>query len=163
MKPLKNIAFIAVLLIGIFSFSKSEKPQTTLNIDNINVLEILSKQDLTCRPNSDFLFYVESSLVKKSRGFNTINAQVYIIDRSTGQYNLLASENVAVPFHKEMIALDYETTTRDCELTALENGDKIVGNVNSGNYCFSELMKNETVYNSYINSTNKLLHLDRSL
>ena len=82
MKPLKNIAFIAVLLIGIFSFSKSEKPKTTLNIDDINVLEILSKQDLTCRPNADFLFYVESSLVKKSRGFNTVNARVYMVDRS---------------------------------------------------------------------------------
>ena len=163
MKPLKNIAFIAVLLIGIFSFSKSEKPKTTLNIDDINVLEILSKQDLTCRPNADFLFYVESSLVKKSRGFNTANARVYMVDRSTGQYNLLASENAAVPFHKDMIALDYETTTRECEMTSLENGDKIVGNASSGNYCFSELMKNEIVYNSYINSTNKLLHLNRSI
>jgi hypothetical protein len=163
MKPLKNIAFIAILLIGIFSFSKSEKPETTLNIDNINVLEILSEQNLTCRPNSDFLFYVESSLVKKSRGFNTVNARVYIVDRSTGKHNLLASENVAVPFHKDMIALDYETTTRECEVTTLENGDKIVGNANSSNYCFSELMKNEIVYNSYLNSTNKLLHLDRSI
>ena len=163
MKPLKNIALVAVLLIGIFSFSKSENPKTTLNIDNINALEILSKQDLTCRPNSDFLFYVESSLVKKSRGFNTVNARVYIMDRKTGQYNLLASENVAVPFHKDMIALDYETSTRDCEFTTLENGDKIVGNAHSGDYCFSELIKNETVYNSYINSTNKLLDLDRSI
>ena len=163
MKPLKNIAFIAVLLIGILSFSKSDKPTTTLNIDNINALEILSNQDVSCRPNSEFLFYVESSLVKKSRGFNTVNARIYMMDRETRQYNLLASENVAVPFHKDMIALDYDIPTRDCEFTALKNGDKIVGNANSGNYCFSELMKNEIVYHSYINSTNKLLHLDRSI
>jgi hypothetical protein len=163
MKPLKIIAFIAIPLIGILSFSKSEKPTPTLNIDNINALEILSNQGVSCRPNSDFLFYVESSLVKKSRGFNTVNARVYMMHRETGQYNLLASENVAVPFHKDMIALDYEIPTRDCEFTTLENGDKIVGNSNSGDYCFSELIKNETVYNSYINSTNKLLNLNRSL
>ncbi|PQJ75541.1 hypothetical protein [Polaribacter gangjinensis] len=163
MKPLKNIALIAVLLVGIFSFSKSENSQSKLNIDNLNVLEILSKQDVSCRPNSDFLFYVESSLVKKSRGFNTVNARVYMIDRSTGQYNLLASENVAIPFHKDMIALDYDSTKTELELVTLVNGDKIVGNDNSGNYSFSELMEYEMVYNSYINSTNKLLNLDRSI
>jgi hypothetical protein len=102
-------------------------------------------------------------LVKKSREFNTVNARVYMMDRETGQYNLVASENVAVPFHKDMIALDYEIPTRDCEFTTPENGDKIVGNSHSGDNCFRELIKNETVYNSYINSTNKLLHLDRSL
>ena len=86
-----------------------------------------------------------------------------MIDRSTGQYNLLASENVAIPFHKDMIALDYNSTKTELELVTLVNGDKIVGNDNSGNYSFSELMEYEMVYNSYINSTNKLLNLDRSI
>ncbi len=163
MKPLKNIAFIAVLLIGIFSFSKSEKPQTTLNLDNLNALEILSEQNLSCRPDSNFLFYVESSLVKKSRGYSTVNARIYVKDRKTGQSNLLASENVAVPFHKGMISLGYETASRDYEMTALENGDVIVGNANSGAYCFSELIKNKSVYHSYVSSTNKVLGLNRTL
>lgn len=163
MRPLKKAAFFAVILIGLFSFSKSEKTIPALNIDNLNVIEILSKQSLQCRPTSDYLFYVETELVKKSRGFNTINAKVFLMDRSTGQYNLLASENVAVPLHKDMISLDYETAIRDCELTTLENGDSIIGNSNSGPYCFSELIKNETVYNSYISSTNKLLGLNRTL
>jgi hypothetical protein len=163
MKLLKQTAFFAVILIGIFSFNKSEKPSNTLNLNNVNALEILSEQDLTCRPNSGYLFYVESTLVKKSRGFNTVNARVYIKDRTTGQYNLLASENIAVPFHKEMIGLDYEITSRECEKISLVNGDQIVGNSNSGDYCFSELIKNETVYNSYVSSTNKLLGIDRTL
>lgn len=85
------------------------------------------------------------------------------MDRKTGQYNLLSSENIALPLHKDMISLDFETAVRDCELTTLENGDKIVGNANSGDYCFSELIKNETVYHSYISSTNKLLGLERTL
>lgn len=163
MRPLKKAAFSAVILIGLFSFSKTEKSIPSLNIDNLNVIEILSKQSLQWRPTSNHVFYVESELVKKSRGFNTINAKVFLMDRKTGQYNLLSSENIAVPLHKDMISLDFETAVRDCELTTLENGDKIVGNANSGDYCFSELIKNETVYQSYISSTNKLLGLERTL
>lgn len=163
MRPLKKIAFLAIILIGLFSFSKSEKTIPPLNIDNLNALEILSKQSLECRPTSDYMFFVQTELVKKSRGFTTVNASVYLMDRASGQYNLLASEHVAVPFHKDMISLDYEAATRNCESTILENGDRIVGNSNLGPYCFGELIKNETVYNSYVSATNKLLGLNRTM
>lgn len=161
MRPLKTTALFAVILIGLFSFSKSEKTLPPLKIENLNVSEILSKQG--CRPDSDYLFFVETSLVKKSRGFSTVNAKVFLMERSTGQYNLLSSENIAVPFHKDMVSLDFEVAQRDCQQTTLENGDKIVGNSNFGSYCFAELIKSETVYNSYISATNKLLSLDRSM
>ncbi|NCT10598.1 MAG: hypothetical protein GW772_11060 [Flavobacteriia bacterium] len=162
MRPLKKATFFAVILLGLFSFSKSEKTITPLNLSNINVLEILSHQNYQCRPNSDYLFYVETKLLKKSRGFNTINAKIFLMDRASRKSNLLASENIAVPFHKEMISLDYETAIRDSEMIIFENGDSIVGNSNSGPYCFSELIKNEIIYNSYISATNKLLGLNRS-
>lgn len=163
MKPLKLTAFFAVLLIGLFSFNKSEKLNQPLNIDNLNVVEILSSQDLDCRPTSDYLFYVETSLVKKERGFSTVNASIYMKERATGNYSLIASENVAIPFHKGMISLNYEKASRDCEVVEFENGDIIVGNAQLGDYCFNELIKHEIVFNSYVNSTNKLLGLDRTI
>lgn len=162
MRPLKKIAFFAVILTGLFSFNKSEKTIPPLNIDNLNALEILSNQSLECRPTSDYMFFVETELVKKSRGFTTVNASIYLMNRASGQYNLLASEHVAVPFHKDMISLDYEPAIRDCDSTILENGDRIIGNTNSGSYCFAELIKNEAVYISYVSAANKLLDLDRA-
>lgn len=109
------------------------------------------------------MFYVETKLVKKSRGFKTVNANVYLMDRQTGQYNLLATENIAIPNHKDMIALDYDFIQAKCDQTSLSNGDRIIGNTANAPYCFSELITNEIVYNSYISSTNKLLGLDRSI
>ena len=164
MKNLKKIAVLALLLIGIFSFSKVEKiaPKTSLNLEQINIIKILSSQDLECRPSSDFLFYVETKLVKKSRGYSTINASIFVLDRVSGNSNLLANENIMVPFHKETV-LKYDSEVSDSKNIVLSNGDKIIGSDAHTPYSFNELIKYEIINNSYNRATNQLLHINRTL
>jgi hypothetical protein len=81
---------------------------------------------LECRSSSDFLFYVETKLVKKSRGFNIINASIFILSRVSGKSNLLANENIMITFHKEII-LKCDSEASYSEKIVLTNGDKIIG------------------------------------
>lgn len=167
MKPLRKFAALAVVLIGIFSFSKKENTslKSSLNLDGINVIEVLTKQQFECRPSTDFMFYVETNLIKKIRGANNINARVYILDKATGKKNLLAQENIQVNKYKGSIAIEDHGEVNDFESSFLVNGDKIIGGnfTKKSPYSFSELIKHEAIYNSYINATNKLLKQNRSI
>jgi hypothetical protein len=163
MKSLKKIAALAVIIISLFSFgSKKEIKSLDLNLDKINVVEMLSQQQFECRPSSDFMFYVETSLIKKIRGANNINAKVYILDKSSGKMNLLAQENIQVNKFEGAIAIE-SNNKNNFESIVLENGDKIIGGSEKAPYAFNELIKNEAIYNSYINATNKLLKLKRTI
>jgi len=166
MKPLKKFSALAVVLIVILSFSKKEinDVQPTLNLETVNVDKLLIKQKFECRPLADFIFYVETDLVKKIRGASNINAKVYIMDRATGRKNLLAQDNVQIKNFKDAIFLEDDSAINN-NLTnlLLENGDKIIGNSDKFPYAFNELIKYEAIYSSYINATNKLLKLNRSI
>lgn len=164
MKPLKKIAALAVVLVGLLSFSAKEtKSLSALNLDEINVLEMLSKQQFECRPSSDFVFYVETNLVKKVRGANNINAKVYILDKISGKKNLLAQEDIQVKKYEDAISLKDYNSNNTFKSFTLENGDEIIGSSQKTPYAFDELLKYEAIYNGYINSTNKLLRLKRSI
>ncbi|SDS17476.1 hypothetical protein SAMN05216503_2214 [Polaribacter sp. KT25b] len=164
MKILKTISAVALLLIGVFSFSKAEKttPKSSLNLEEVNITQILSSEEKGCRPSSEVFFYVDTKLVKKSRGCTTINASIYVLDRVSGQSNLLANENIVVPSYKDAV-LHYDTIPSTCNKIELTNGDKIVGSEIQTPYCFNELIQYKTIYKSYNNATNKLLHIDRTL
>lgn len=165
MKPLRKFTALAVILIGIFSFSKKESTslKTALNLENINVVEVLSKQQFECRPSSDFIFYVETSLIKKIRGANHINAKVFILDKISGSKSLLAQENVQVNKFEDSIAIKDHNAESDFLSSVLQNGDMTIGGSEKAPYAFNDLLKYESIYNSYINSTNKLLRLKRSI
>lgn len=165
MKPLKKITALAVILIGIFSFSKKENTtvKTALNLENINVVEVLSKQQFECRASSDFIFYVETDLVKKIRGASHINAKVFILDKVSGSKNLLAQENIQVNKFEDSIEIKDHNSEDAFIRSVLKNGDKIIGDSNNTPFAFNELLKFESIYNGYINSTNKLLRLKRSI
>ena len=122
MKTSNVLKLSALLLIVVFSFSKFKEttPKATLNFEKINVVEILSDQEFGCRPSAELTFYVESTLVKKFRGYSTINATVFALNRFSGESSLLASENIIVPFHKDAV-LHYDKTKSDCEKTILSN------------------------------------------
>lgn len=156
---------LAVILIGIFSFSKKEDTsfKTALNLENINVVEVLSKQQFECRPSSNFIFYVETSLVKKIRGANQINAKVFILDKVSGSKSLLAQENVQINKFKDSIEIKDHNSESAFMSSVLDNGDKVIGGSEKAPYNFNELIKYESIYNGYINSTNKLLKLNRSI
>lgn len=110
------------------------------------------------------MFYVETSLVKKIRGANNINAKVFILDKSTGRKNLLAQENIQVKKFEGAIELeDQSRNNLFISSYILENRDKIIGGSEKSLFAFNELVKYEFIYNGYINSTNKLLKLKRSI
>lgn len=165
MKSLKKVAALALLLVGVFAFHKDEltPAKTSLNLQNINVIETLSKQQFECRPVSDFMFYVETDLVKKIRGANNINAKVYILDKNTGQKALLAYQNIQISKFKGAIELkDYsKSTTLKNEI--IKNGDVLIGSSEKAPFSFNELIQYESIYNSYLHATNKLLSLNRSI
>jgi hypothetical protein len=168
MKSLNKVLAIAVLLTGIFSFSTKSfstkdktNPESHLNLEEINIFEMLSKQQFECRPSLEFMFYVETNLVKRMRGANEINAKVYFFDKLSGKKRLLANEIVQINAFKGAIV--NHTSENVFKPIRLKNGDKIIGTATKAPYSFSELMQFESIYNSYINATNILLVLKRTI
>lgn len=162
MKTLIKVTVLAALIISVFSFSKMKHKKTTSNLSNIDIIKTLTNQEYGCRPSSEVMFYVETKLVKKSRGSNTINASIYVLDRASGQSNLLANENIIVPNYKDAI-LDFDTTTKNGDVLELTNGDKTVGSKIIAPYGFNQLIKYKNLYTSYLKSSNKLLHKNRTI
>lgn len=163
MKSLKKIMATAVLIVGIFSFSTKDKikPESHLNLEEIDIFEMLSKQQFECRPSSEFMFYVETNLVKRMRGANQINAKVYFFDKLSREKRLLANEIVQVNTFKGTIV--NHTSENVFKPIRLKNGDTIIGTATKTPYSFRELMQFESIYNSYTNATNKLLAIKRTI
>lgn len=155
MKTIKNITLILILIIGIFSFKNPESNSKIVSLNEIAVKEILSKESAGNRPSTEFMFYVETEVVQKNRGYSIIDASIYIFERSSGKFKILANNNVVVPYHKEAV-LEYEVRIVDYDKT-LENGDKIIINEGNSTYNFSDLMENHNIYRSYVDARNKLL------
>ena len=114
MNPLKKITVLFVLLLTLFSFVKKEINSADIksNLEEINVINILSKQKYECRPSSKYMFYVEANLVKKVRGANNINAKIFFLDKVSGIKNLLASENIQINKFKGAIAIQQNTSEK---------------------------------------------------
>ncbi len=158
MNFLKIITALFVLSGTLFSFvnKESNSEENKLNLEEINVITILSKQKYECRPSSEFMFYVETTLVRKSRGANIISASIFVLNRRTGYFNLLANENILVPLYKDAISLESNTGLSDCEKVVLNNGDTTLGSSKNTPYCFSKLVEFEVIYSSYLKAKNKL-------
>lgn len=163
MKPLKQIAAFAVVLLLAFSFANKHESslKIPLNLSNINIENVLKHQQFDCRPSSEFVFEVETNITKRIRGANNINAKIFIIERATGKKNLLAQENLQVKNFEDAIALD--NFNSNIKTSKLFNGDSVIGGSENAPYAFNELIKYDAIYNSYINSTNKLLRLKRTI
>ncbi|PQJ79946.1 hypothetical protein [Polaribacter porphyrae] len=164
MKPLKNFTALAVILIGIFSFSKVEnkKTNTTLDLSKVNVTESLSKLQFDSR-SSDYLFYVDTDIIKKIRGASTINAKVYIVEKASGKKNLLASENLQVLNYSGAVSVYEHDNIDNYKSIVLSNGDEFLKTNTKAPFSLSNLLKYESIYRSYISSTNDLLDLERSI
>ena len=152
MKYIKKYSLLAVLAIIILSFSKIKNTaKINLSETNSEILEFLSIQHFECRPSSKFKFYVDTEVLKKSRGFSTIQAKIYILEKNSGKSNLIATENIIAPIQKDMVLIHDNVLQTDLKL--LENGDKILNYKTN----FSKLLGFSTIYDSYLTSRNKLL------
>lgn len=159
MLSLKYSTILFLLIVSLSSFVKLDKNTSKFNLEKMNVLKLLSKQNYECRPSSKFMFYVETKMVKKERGANTINAKIYVLDKVSGLSTVLASENILAHSYKGDISLQYKTVKNYCGKVTLNNGDKIIGSTEKASYCFNELVKFESIYTSYLRSKNNLLKL----
>lgn len=162
MKLIKNKIPFLIILVGIFSFTSINKDTSKINFNNIDIIKVLSKEEFQCRPSSEFMFYVESSLLKKQRGFNIVKAEVFILNRSSGDKAVLASEEVIIPNSSETI-LQFENSISIPSEYLSKNGDFSIKNNSNTPFSLRELIVYNSIYSSYINSTNKLLKLERSL
>lgn len=160
MKFIQKYVAISLMLVGLLSFSNFKNKKSNVSIDNSSVIESVLNSKTSCRPLSNMMLYVETSLVKTSRGFKTINASIYVLDRISGISTLLVNEDVIVANYKDSV-LEYNLIPTEYDKRVLKNGDVVLINNFSNRYSFNKLMKNEVVYNSYINSTNKLLNIKR--
>lgn len=159
MKPLKKAIALVVLSLCIFAFTSKENTnnQTQLDVTNINVLEILSKQSYECRPSLDYQFYVETDVNEQLRGATSVSTKVYIMEKKSGKTGLLTNETVIVPKFQGSLLLEENSSN-----SKLKNGDQIV-NKSTSKYSLKNLSEFETIYNSYIKSTNNLLEINRSI
>lgn len=155
MKPLQRIILLFILIIGVFSFTV---PENNLNLNRIDVMELLSIEASRSRPSSEFMFYVETEIIKKSRGSSTILASIFIYERATGRYKSLTNNSIVVPHHREAI-LDYDVRMKDFR-NILENGDMVLESSMNSSFDFNKLIEHKTIYKSYLASRNKLLKVN---
>ena len=160
MKKIKNTLAVTVLLIGLFAFKNANtnpNPVLLKSLEKEKIVKMLSAQEFGCRPSSELNFYVETTLLKKYRGYAKIEAKVFVFDKLTNQKSILANENIIVANHKDSL-INYDKIINDSETTELENGHIIIHNEKNTEFKLANLLKSELIYNRYIISTNKLLN-----
>ncbi len=147
-----------MLLLGIFAFTSKTNTAENSNLDlnTIDVLNVLLEQNTSCRLNSNYSFFVETELVEKVRGASTIEAKVFILEKSTGSIAKISDEIIMVPNFKGTQLLENSLSTKK-----MDNGDEIIET--KSDFSLKSLQKFETINNSYIKSTNNLLNLNRSI
>mgnify|MGYP003626029430 CR=1 FL=1 len=159
MKKIKNILAVTVLLVGLFAFKKADtNPILLKSLEKEKIVKMLSAQEFGCRPSSELNFYVETTLLKKYRGYAKIEAKVFVLDKLTNQKSMLASENIIVANYKDSF-INYDKIINTSATTELENGHIIIHNEKDTEFKLANLLNSELIYNRYITSTNKLLDI----
>tara|TARA_R110002049_G_scaffold68910_2_gene178567 strand:+ start:361 stop:837 length:477 start_codon:yes stop_codon:yes gene_type:complete len=158
MKKIKNILAVTVLLVGLFAFKKADtNPILLKSLEKEKIVKMLSVQELGCRPSSELNFHVETTLLKKYRGYAKIEAKVFVLNKLTNQKSMLASENIIVANYKDSF-INYDII-KNSATTELKNGHIIIHNEIDTEFKLANLLNSELIYNRYIISTNKLLNL----
>ncbi len=160
MTPLKKIASLALILLLALSFNKKEnKNDLDLLVSNIETIHKFI--DFPCKPSRSFQLEVETDITKRIRGAYNINVKVFVIEIATGDKKLVSQENLQVKkFEGSIISKENNTNYKTSKLP---NGDLILGGSENAPCEFNNLIKYDAVYYSYINATNKLLNLKRSI
>ena len=160
MTSLKKIASLALILLLTLSFNKKEnKNDLDLLVSNIETIHKFI--DFPCKPSRSFQLEVETDITKRIRGAYNINAKIFVIEIATGDKKLVSQENLQVKKFEGSIISEENNT--NYKTSKLPNGDLILGGSENAPCEFNSLIKYDAVYYSYINATNKLLNLKRSI
>ncbi|WP_397446940.1 hypothetical protein [Polaribacter sp. R77954] len=163
MKLIKKIVILSILLLAVFSFvnfKKNKNLTAKLNLEKVDIIALLNKQEMGCRPSDKVMFYVDTEIIKKYRGFSEIRANIYIVDRVSGTSSQLSSGHILLPNYNDTVIANHTKITNNL-WTEIQNGDKLITDNNQGSYGFKELIQYKFIYNSYLKSTNKLLNIKR--
>ncbi|WP_026777336.1 hypothetical protein [Polaribacter sp. Hel_I_88] len=159
MKKIKNIIVTTLILIGLFAFKKAEDTPILLKTaEKQQIIKILSAQEFGCRPSSEFNIYVETTLLKKYRGYAKIKAKVFVLDKLSNKKSMLVSEDVLVANYKDSY-LNYNKLTGNSKTTELQNGDIIINENENTTFKLEDLLSYDFIYNRYTIATNKLLNI----
>jgi len=160
MTPVKKTAAIALILVLALSFSKKEN-NNHLDLIVSNIETNGEFIDFPCKPSRSFQLEFETDITKRIRGAYNINVKVFVIEIATGDKKLVSQENLQVKkFEGSIISEENNTNYKNSKLP---NGDLILGGSENAPCKFNNLIKYDAVYYSYINATNKLLNLKRSI
>ena len=160
MKSIINKISFLILLVGIFSFTNIKSERSSINLDDIDVIETLSMEEFQCRPSAEFMFFVDTDVVKKYRGYSIVTANIFVLNRKSGSKLNLASENFIIHNNYDSV-IQLENFKEGFDKTILSNGDFSISRKSNTPFLFKELINYTGIYNSYINSSNKLLNLNR--
>lgn len=156
MKILKIVIPAFILLTVVFSFVKIENNIKELDLNSIDVKELLTKNEFECRPSSKYMFYVDTEILKKSRGYSIIKADVFLYERASGTSALIATNNIISPLSKDAI-IGYKNELGSPFYKKIKNGDKAFGYKSESLDYFNELMNYKSIYKSFEVSRDKLL------
>lgn len=160
MTPVKKTAALAIILLLALSFNKKEEIND-LNLKVHNIEAISEFIDFACKPSRSFQLHVETDITKRVRGAYNISAKVFVTEIATGNKKLVSQENLQVKkFEGSIISQESNTNYKTYKLP---NGDLILGGSKNAPCEFNNLIQYDAVYYSYINATNKLLNLKRSI
>jgi len=145
MKSPKSLAVLSVVLVILLSFNRVEK-KSKLDFNTVNVMAMLSEQELGHRPSHNYMFYVKTE-INKLVNTEVVNAKVYVLNRKTNQENLIAQENLELTDFQSIEGMG---------ITGIQNLNEVNAMYDTP-YNFYDLLKFDPIYRNFVDSTKKLL------
>ena len=145
MKSPKTLAVLSVVLVILLSFNRIEK-KANLDLSNVKVMAMLSEQELGHRPSHNYMFYVKTE-INKIANAEVVNAKIYVLNRKTNEENLIAQEDFELTEFQSIEGMG---------ITGIQNLNG-VRTMYDTPYNFYDLLKFESIYRNFVDSTKKLL------
>ncbi len=145
MKSPKSLAVLSVVLFILLSFNRVEK-KSKLDLNTVNVMAMLSEQELGQRPSHNYMFYVKTE-INKLVNTEVVNAKVYVLNRKTNEETIIAQENLELTDFQFIEGMG---------ITGIQNLN-VVNTTYDTPYNFYDLLKFESIYRNFVDATNRLL------
>ena len=145
MKSPKSLAVLSVVLFILLSFNRVEK-KSKLDLNTVNVMAMLSEQELGQRPSHNYMFYVKTE-INKLVNTEVVNAKVYVLNRKTNEETIIAQENLELTDFQFIEGMG---------ITGVQNLN-VVNTTYDTPYNFYDLLKFESIYRNFVDATNRLL------
>lgn len=140
------LSMLCIVILALFSFSKLEKNPAKFDLEDIDIIDLLTEQKYECRPSESYMFWVDSKVFKETKEANSVNVKIYICDRNSSEKELLAEENIKLEHYHNLKTM----STASREILASASKKSNIYNIHKTPYGFYELMKFESIHRSYL-------------